>query len=51
MSSDRFKASLVRRPLPATPGREVQSGSHTVAEAMVERAAKLTWAAAASPGY
>jgi hypothetical protein len=50
MSSNRFKASLVRRPSP-TPGREVQSGSHTVAEAMVERAAKLAWAAAAAPGY
>jgi len=51
MSSNRFKASLVRRPSPATPGREVQSGLHTVAEAMVERAAKLARAAAAAPGY
>jgi hypothetical protein len=51
MSSNRFKASLVRRPSPATPDREVESGSHTVAEAMVERAAKLAWAAAVSPGY
>jgi hypothetical protein len=51
MSSNRFKASLARWPSPATLGPGVQSGSHTVAEAMVERAAKLAGAAAAAPAY
>jgi hypothetical protein len=51
MSSTRFKASLARRPSPAMPGPGVQSGSSTVAQSMIERAAKLACVVAASAAY